>query len=228
MNNKTMTSAKAILRDRNKRGARNALLLCLAILVVAGVAGIFHMPATAKTYQVTQLTCTAVPPEGPAYADFFVHIHNDDCFDAAGNLVCPLPEIRPHRHTADCFVTTRTLICGILPVPFSAPTERDSLSPGTKSPITCIFPPGRAAPEKRAPGKPGSFPTGKNFLSGRMKSMPFWRAPSMPTEKTALCSEKASGAVSSENPGPPRNRSASRLSMRTAPKKRSMTRLSRS
>ena len=113
MNNKTMTSAKAILRDRNKRGARNALLLCLAILVVAGVAGIFHLPATAKTYQVTQLTCTAVPPEGEAYADFFVHIHNDDCFDANGNLVCPLPEIRPHRHTADCFVTTRTLICAI-------------------------------------------------------------------------------------------------------------------
>ena len=113
MNNKTMTSAKAILRDRNKRGARNALLLCLAILVVAGVAGIFHMPATAKTYQVTQLTCTAVPPEGPAYADFFVHIHNDDCFDANGNLVCPLPEVRPHRHTAECFVTTRTLICVI-------------------------------------------------------------------------------------------------------------------
>ena len=113
MNNKTMTSAKAILRDRNKRGARNALLLCLAILVVAGVAGIFHMPATAKTYQVTQLTCTAVPPEGPAYADFFVHIHNDDCFDANGNLVCPLPEIRPHRHAADCYTTTRTLVCAV-------------------------------------------------------------------------------------------------------------------
>ena len=113
MNNKTMTSAKAILRDRNKRGARNALLLCLAILVVAGVAGIFHMPAIAKTYQVTQLTCTAVPPEGPAYADFFVHIHNDDCVDADGNLDCPLPEIRPHRHAADCYTTTRTLVCAV-------------------------------------------------------------------------------------------------------------------
>ena len=113
MNHKTMTSAEAVLRDRNKRGVRNAMLLCLAILVVAGVAGIFHLPATAKTYQVTRLTCTAVPPEGEAYANFFVHIHNDDCFDAAGNLICPLPEIRPHRHTSDCYTTTRTLVCMI-------------------------------------------------------------------------------------------------------------------
>ena len=113
MNNKTMTSAEAILRDRKKRGARNALLLCLAILVVAGVVGVFHLPATAKTYQKWVLTCPAEAPAGPGYAGFFLHTHNDDCFDENGNLVCPLPEIKAHVHDENCFVVSRELDCAI-------------------------------------------------------------------------------------------------------------------
>ncbi|MBQ7437392.1 MAG: LPXTG cell wall anchor domain-containing protein [Oscillospiraceae bacterium] len=113
MNRRTENQINAMLRAINRRRWHVVLLVCLALVVTAGVAGVFHLPAIAKTYQVTQLTCAAVPPEGPAYADFFVHIHNDDCFDANGNLVCPMPEIRPHRHTADCYTTTRTLICAV-------------------------------------------------------------------------------------------------------------------
>ena len=111
MTNRTENQVNTMLRTIKRRRWYAALLVCLALVVTAGVAGVFHLSAIAKTYQVTELTCTAVPPEGPAYADFFVHIHNDDCFDANGNLVCPLPEIKPHRHTADCYTTTRTLIC---------------------------------------------------------------------------------------------------------------------
>ena len=113
MNKRTENQINAMLRAINRRRWHVVLLVCLALVVTAGVVGVFHLPAIAKTYQVTQLTCASVPPEGPAYADFFVHIHNDDCFDANGNLVCPLPEIRPHRHTADCYTTTRTLICTV-------------------------------------------------------------------------------------------------------------------
>ena len=112
MNKRTENQINGMLRTIKRRRWYVALLVCLALAVTAGVAGVFHLPAIAKTYQVTELTCTAVPPEGAACADFFVHIHNDvDCFDAEGNLVCPLPEIRPHRHTADCYTTTRTLVC---------------------------------------------------------------------------------------------------------------------
>ena len=89
------------------------LLVCLSLLVAAGIAGIFHLPATTKTYQVRELTCTAVPPTGAACADFFVHIHNDDCYDGDGHLVCPLPEIKPHRHTEDCYTTSKVLACGL-------------------------------------------------------------------------------------------------------------------
>ena len=111
MGNRSETQLDAMLRSAKRRRWQSLVLLCLAVVVAVGVAGIFHHTAIAKTYQVTELTCTAVPPEGAACADYFVHIHNDDCFDASGNLVCPLPEIRPHRHTSDCFVTTRELIC---------------------------------------------------------------------------------------------------------------------
>ena len=114
MNRRTENQINGMLRAVKRRRWHVALLVCLALVVTAGVAGIFHLPAIAKTYQVTELTCAAVPPEGEAYANFFVHIHNDvDCYDAAGNLVCPLPEIRPHRHTSDCYTTTRTLVCTI-------------------------------------------------------------------------------------------------------------------
>ena len=111
MGNRGETQVQILLRRAKRRKWHTLLLLCLAILVTAGVGGVFHLPAITKTYQVTELTCSAVPPEGAACADFFVHIHNDDCFDAERNLVCPLPEIRPHRHTADCYSTTRELIC---------------------------------------------------------------------------------------------------------------------
>ena len=113
MGNRGERQLNRMLRSAKRRRWQFPMLLCLAILVAVGVAGIFHLPATAKTYQVTRLTCSAVPPEGPASADFFVHIHNDDCYDAEGRLVCPLPEIRPHRHTSDCYITSRELVCGI-------------------------------------------------------------------------------------------------------------------
>ena len=99
-------------KRRRARSTRTIMLLFLAVLVAGSVAAVFHMPATAKTYQVVALECTAVAPEGSKYADFFVHIHNDDCFDEYGELVCPLEEIEPHVHDAECYTTVQNLICG--------------------------------------------------------------------------------------------------------------------
>ena len=99
------------MRTRREQRRHLALLLVLAVLVTAGVAGVFHLNAIAKTYQKAVLNCTAVPLEGPAYAGFFVHTHNDDCYDENGNLVCPLPEIKAHEHGADCYITTAVQTC---------------------------------------------------------------------------------------------------------------------
>lgn len=113
MNNRRENQITMKLREMKKQKWQVALLVCLSLLVAAGVAGIFHLPATTKTYQVRELTCTAVPPTGAACADFFVHIHNDDCYDGDGHLVCPLPEIKPHRHTEDCYSSSRVLACSL-------------------------------------------------------------------------------------------------------------------
>ena len=53
----------------------------------------------------SRLTC--------GYADYVLHIHSDDCFDADGELVCPLPEVFPHTHKADCYESVETLNCGL-------------------------------------------------------------------------------------------------------------------
>ena len=113
MNDRRENQITMRLREMKKQKWQVALLVCLSLLVAAGVAGIFHLPATTKTYQVRELTCTAVPPTGAACADFFVHIHNDDCYDGDGHLVCPLPEIKPHRHTEDCYSSSRVLACSL-------------------------------------------------------------------------------------------------------------------
>ena len=113
MNNRKENQIALELREMRKRRWQTGLLLCLSLLVTAGIAGLFHLPAFAKTYQVRELTCSAMPPVGEADASFFVHVHNDDCYDSYGNLVCPLPEIKPHRHTEDCYTSTSVLICGL-------------------------------------------------------------------------------------------------------------------
>ncbi|MBO5127073.1 MAG: hypothetical protein J6D10_05830, partial [Clostridia bacterium] len=37
------------------------------------------------------------------YADFVVHSHGEFCFNENGDLICELPEILVHTHNEDCF-----------------------------------------------------------------------------------------------------------------------------
>ncbi len=103
---------RELLKEKQRHSRYLALTLVLAVLVAAGVGGLFHQPAVAKTYQITALTCTAEAPVGLGYAGFFVHTHNEDCFDENGNLVCPLPEIKAHVHDETCYTTTAVQTCG--------------------------------------------------------------------------------------------------------------------
>ena len=107
---KKKTNDNPFVSRNRRRTAYLSLVVCLAILVTAGVAGAFHLTGIAKTYHAV-LTCTAEPKHGPGYADFFVHTHNEDCYDENGNLWCTLPEIEAHEHDADCYTTTQELIC---------------------------------------------------------------------------------------------------------------------
>lgn len=40
-----------------------------------------------------------------------IHQHDPYCYDADGNLICPLPERVEHTHTPDCFVEVTTFTC---------------------------------------------------------------------------------------------------------------------
>lgn len=110
MDNRRRKTAAELLYGRHRQPEYIALLLCLAVLVTAGIGAVFHITAIAKTYQ-TVLTCSAEPESGPGYADFFVHTHSEDCWDEFGNLACELPEIEEHIHGEGCYTTTSELVC---------------------------------------------------------------------------------------------------------------------
>ena len=107
---KKRTKSNPMMNSSRRRRAYVALTVFLAVLVTAGVAQVFHLEGIAKTYQAV-LTCTAEPTHGPGYADFFVHTHNEDCYDENGTLWCSLPEIEAHEHDETCYTTTLELIC---------------------------------------------------------------------------------------------------------------------
>ena len=41
-----------------------------------------------------------------------IHTHDENCYDADGDLICPLEEIEAHRHTDECYSVEYELVCG--------------------------------------------------------------------------------------------------------------------
>lgn len=71
-----------------------------------GIEAHLHGETCYETRTVTALTCT--PASG-------IHIHEEICHDAGGNLICTLEELAEHTHTEACY-EAETLICGLEPV----------------------------------------------------------------------------------------------------------------
>ena len=101
-----------LLSDKLAHTRWVAMFLCLAILVGLGTTAMLRETGVSMTHTEKVLDCQLELPSGEGYADYVVHVHNDDCYDADGNLVCQLPEIPAHVHTEDCYTTERILICG--------------------------------------------------------------------------------------------------------------------
>ena len=97
-----------LIRRRNAQQRWIALTVCLAWLVSVGVFAASIETAEAKTYTKQVLEC----PFTAADAEPVAHIHNDDCKDADGKLICTLPEIEPHTHSEDCYSEVRSRTCG--------------------------------------------------------------------------------------------------------------------
>ena len=104
---------KKALRDKKNSRRYLALLLCLSLIVGFGTVTALTHEGEALTHQKKVLECSYVAPTGEGYAGYCAHVHNDDCYDANGQLVCPLPEIEAHYHTDACWKTEKELVCGL-------------------------------------------------------------------------------------------------------------------
>ena len=87
------------------------ILLSLSILITLGTVYALRLNGITLEREPQRLECAYVLPAGDAYADFVVHTHNADCYDADGVLVCPLEEISFHQHGESCYDADGNLTC---------------------------------------------------------------------------------------------------------------------
>lgn len=104
MADNTKTHAAELLRSHDRYVRFLAVLAAVAAIVAGGVALALRQRGEAKVHEITVLDCQ--------YTGNGAHTHNADCYDAEGNLVCPLPERALHIHDASCYTEERTLVCG--------------------------------------------------------------------------------------------------------------------
>ena len=100
----TRTRVTELLRSHDRYVRFLTVLGVAAALVAGGTALSLRQRGEAKVHEVTVLDCQ--------YTGNGAHTHNSSCYDADGNLVCPLPERELHTHDASCYAEERTLICG--------------------------------------------------------------------------------------------------------------------
>ncbi len=93
------------LLQTSKRHTRYVgILALLAVVVAFGVTMGLRRNGRAATVTETVLDCHA--------AAGVAHTHNADCYDADGNLVCPLQERELHVHSDACYDEEGNLTCG--------------------------------------------------------------------------------------------------------------------
>ena len=126
-----LSQAAAFLQERKKHRIQTAVFLCLAVTVAFGTVAALKMYGEAMTHKVKVLDCGLEVHEHTedcyekdeegnpgeelicGYADYVIHVHNDDCYDTKGGLVCQIPEREPHTHTEECVVKEKVLACGL-------------------------------------------------------------------------------------------------------------------
>lgn len=109
----------AIAKQRKKRTLWRNLVVCFAALVVFCTTYALILPAITMeqegyscglqehthTPDCYRLTC--------GKQEAYTHTHTKpDCYDANGNLTCPLKEQTLHRHTQDCYSKSQP-VCGL-------------------------------------------------------------------------------------------------------------------
>lgn len=104
---------KKVVKAKRNYKRYLALLLCLSMLVGLGTVAALTQKGEALTHKKRVLDCSFTPVTGEGYAGYVAHVHNDDCYDAKGQLLCTLPEIPAHYHTDACWETVKEIGCGL-------------------------------------------------------------------------------------------------------------------
>ena len=100
-----------LLHEQKKRKYMAAILFVLALVSFLSTTAILTRKGEALSKKNMVLECHYHVQTGEGYAGYVVHVHNEDCYDAEGTLVCELPEIPAHVHDESCWQTEEVLVC---------------------------------------------------------------------------------------------------------------------
>ncbi|MBQ9330234.1 MAG: hypothetical protein IJ221_04525, partial [Oscillibacter sp.] len=100
-----------LLHEQKKRKYMAAILFVLALVSFLQTTAILTRKGEALSKKNMVLECHYHVQTGEGYAGYVVHVHNEDCYDAEGTLVCELPEIPAHVHDESCWRTEEVLVC---------------------------------------------------------------------------------------------------------------------
>ena len=95
---------RELLMSRDRRRRLYQYVAMLGTIVALLVIHALIRRGMAMTHQTVVLDCH--------YSGDGAHVHNADCYDAGGNLVCPLAVKEPHTHTDECYAEEYILTCG--------------------------------------------------------------------------------------------------------------------
>ena len=142
---KDFLAQAAKLLKKNKQYRRQMVVfLCLAVVVTFGTVTALKLYGQAMTHQVEVLDCQYKVHEHTeecydrdengnlgtepvcGYALYAIHMHNDSCMDAKGNLVCTLEEHEKHEHKEECYLTEKVLVCELEETEVTVPPEEDA------------------------------------------------------------------------------------------------------
>ena len=117
MRNVDLQNAQAYIKRSKHRSIWNKFVRAVAGVVVFCTTYALILPAI--TLETTDALCgldhvhddtcfVGDPAAAPAVPvpdleGRTIHSHNEFCFDSAGNLICPIPELTEHRHTEQCY-----------------------------------------------------------------------------------------------------------------------------
>lgn len=122
-----LSQVAKFLQERKEYRRWLAAFLCLALVVAFGTVAALKLYGQAMTHQEKVLDCQYEVHEHTedcyeenedgekvlacGMADDVIHVHNDDCYNQKGELVCPLEEHEAHEHDDSCYEEEEVLIC---------------------------------------------------------------------------------------------------------------------